>query len=563
MPSVTKAALERLIAPGGEFEIAVEQVNGVPMRNFTARPHHLSTFVEMGERHGPAEFLIQGERRLSFVEVFDRARRLAVGLRGRFDVGAGDRVGILGANDVEWVVAFWAAAVLDTIPVPLNAWWTPAELAFALGDAGISIVIADPRRARAAVEAGHGAERVVAWGQPEGPEVVLLEDVMGDDPAPLPGEERRGEDEPAVLFYTSGTTSGPKGAPLTHRNVASGFLNSVAMTTAARLASGDRRTGGRQVDLTVVPLFHATANLALMVPFVAGGHAMVFLPPGRFDPEVAGAIIERERVTRFGGVPTIVNRILDSGVWRRRDFSTVRRISYGGSPAPAAMVDRIAAAFPDLRDQLIQGYGLTETTAISTLNIGADYASHPRSVGIAAPTVEIRVVGGFGEPVAPGEVGEIAVRGANVMPRYWNRPDADAEAFRDGFFHTGDLGYLDDDGFLYITDRAKDVVIRGGENVYSVEVESALESHEAVVEAAVVGVADPDLGERVKAVVVVSTPVAPEELMRHLATRIAPFKCPEVWDIRSDPLPRNPSGKVMKRALRAGEAAGAVDDSAL
>jgi long-chain acyl-CoA synthetase len=226
-------------------------------------------------------------------------------------------------------------------------------------------------------------------------------------------------------------------------------------------------------------------------------------------------------------------------------------------------VDRIAEAFPKLKDRLIQGYGLTETTAISTLNIGEDYMTHPDSVGIAAPTVEIRIVDGFGEPMSVGSTGEIAIRGANVIARYWNRPDADAVTFRDGFFHTGDVGRLDEDGFLYVTDRVKDIVIRGGENIYSVEVEQALESHPAVVEAAVVGVADADLGERVKAIVVVGADVTAVDLAHHLEGRIAAFKVPEEWEFRRTALPRTPSGKVIKRSLREGEPSSSSGDAAL
>jgi len=561
--SEIQRALEELTAPGGEYAVEVDATGDHPVRTFAHRPGHLSEFVPLGERHGDARFLAQGDLRYSYREAFDRARRLAAGLRARFGVGQGDRIAVLGANHPDWVVGFWAAVLLDAIVVPLNAWWTAPELAFALGDAGISVVMADGRRAEAAGEAGHPVDRLAVWGgdRLEGP--VPFDGLMSEPPAPVPGEGRRGESEPAVLFYTSGTTGRPKGAPLTHRNVASGFLNAVAMTAAARIVTGEGDQAGRQVDLTVIPLFHATANLALMVPFVAGGHAMVFLPPGRFDPEVAGEVMERERVTRFGGVPTIVSRVLDSEVWRRRDLSAVRRISYGGAPAPPALVDRVTEAFPAVEERLIQGYGLTETTAVSTLNIGPDYLARPDSVGIAAPTAEIRIVDGFGDPLPPGETGEIAIRGAHVMPRYWNRPDADAAAFRDGFFHTGDVGHLDDEGFLYVTDRAKDVVIRGGENVYSVEVEDALVSHHAVVEAAVIGVPDSDLGERVKAIVVTAAPVEPAELARHLSGRVAPFKVPEVWEITSEPLPRNPSGKVLKRALRDGEPAPPPRDSAL
>jgi len=555
--------LERLTGPGGEYAIEVEEPDGFPIRTFVDRPRHLSEFVALGERHQEAPFLAQGDLRLNYRDAFDRSRRLAAGLRRRFGIAPGDRLAVLGANHPDWVVGFWAGVVLDAVVVPLNAWWTPRELAFAIADCGASVVLADGSRASAAIEAGHPPNHLAVWGGAAPVGAVGFEDLVDADRAALPGEGRRGEGEPAVLFYTSGTTGRPKGAPLTHRNVASGFLNSVAMTTAARMVTGEDPRAGKQVDLTVVPLFHATANLALMVPFVAGGHSMVFLPPGRFDPEVAGEVIESERVTRFGGVPTIVERILESQVWQRRDFSTVRRISYGGAPASPALVERVAAAFPGLEARLVQGYGLTETTAISTLNIGPDYLAHPDSVGIAAPTAEIRIAGAFGEPLPPGATGEIVIRGAHVMPRYWNRPDADAAVFRDGFFHTGDIGHLDDGGFLYVTDRAKDVVIRGGENVYSVEVEEALETHEAVVEAAVVGVPDSDLGERVKAIVVARQEVAPADLVAHLAGRVAPFKVPEEWEIRRDPLPRTPSGKVLKRALRDGVPESAAEDSAL
>lgn len=559
--SEIRAVLRELTAAGGDYEIVVEDIYGYPVRTFASRPRHLTEFIGMGEKHGEAEFLVQGERRLSYRETFDRARRLAAGLRARYQVEPGDRVAILGANHVDWVVGFWAAAVLDAVVVPLNAWWTAGELAFVLEDAGISIVLADATRAGTAVEAGHPAERTVAWGHPLRHGVVQIADALAESPDPLPGADRRGEDDPAVLFYTSGTTGRPKGAPLTHRNIGSGFLNSVAMTAAARIASGEGVGLGRQVDLTVIPLFHATATLALMVPFVAGGHSMVFLPPGPFDPEIAGLVIEREGVTRFGGVPTIVTRILDSEVWKRRDFSRVSRISFGGAPAAPELVDRIAAAFPNLKERLIQGYGLTETTAISTLNIGPDYLNHPDSVGIAAPTAEIKIMDGFGGFVPVGETGEIAIRGANVMPRYWNRPDADAAAFQDGFFRTGDIGRVDEDGFLYVTDRLKDVVIRGGENVYSVEVERALETHPAVVEAAVIGVPDADLGERVKAIVVVRDDVTGDELARHLIGQIASFKVPEAWELRRTPLPRNPSGKVLKWSLRTGGPSPASEDS--
>lgn len=559
--SEIRAELERLTAPGGPFEIVVEELDGHPIRTFASRLRHISDFIAIGEGHGATDFLVQGAERLSFGGTMERARRLASGLRHRYRIDSGDRVGIIGANAIDWVVAYWAVAALDAVAVPFNAWWTAAELEFAVVDSGCEVVLSDARRLAVVEACGVDSDRIVVWGADDADGAFGLEEALAEAPIALPGSDRRHEDEAALIFYTSGTTGRPKGAPLTHRNVVAGFLNAVAMTGAASAVMDPSSADpGRQIDLCAIPLFHATANLAVMVPFVAAGHSLVFLPPGRFDPEVAGALIESERVTRFGGVPTIVSRVVDSGVWRQRDLSSVRRISFGGAAAPAALVRRIDEAFPRLEEGVIQGYGLTETTAISTLNIGPDYAARPDSVGIAAPTVEIRVVDPDGDECPPGEAGEIWIRGANVIRGYWHRPDANTESFTDGFFHTGDIGHLDADGFLYVTGRAKDMVIRGGENVYAAEVEAALESCPGVAEAAVIGVPHPDLGEEVKAVVVTVDPdVTVSVLEQHARQRLAAFKVPSLWQITAQRLPRSPAGKVLKQHLK-GDAATVVVD---
>ncbi len=307
----------------------------------------------------------------------------------------------------------------------------------------------------------------------------------------------------------------------------------------------------------------------MLTPFVYAGNKLVFMPPGKFDPDRAGRVIQEERVTRFGGVPTIVARILDSGAPQRYDFSSVKMISYGGAPASPALLARVAEAFPSIKERIIQGYGLTETSAIATINAGADYLQRPDSVGIPAPIVELRIAGPGGEPLPAGEVGEVWIRGANVIPGYWNRPRVNAETFTEGFLHTGDVGYLDEDGFLYITDRAKDMVIRGGENVYCAEVEAVLEGHAGVREVAVVGSPHPEWGEEVKAVVVVRRGAEPEpqDLAIYAAEHLARFKVPTVWELRTEPLPRNPAGKVLKAPLRGGHSAtfavGEETDSAL
>ncbi len=571
--SVIKPYLDMLTGEGGAFEVVTETLHGHPVRTFKNRLPNLRDFAAVGRNHGEAEFLVEGDVRLTFADAFDRSQRLARALHDRFGVAPGDRVGIVGANAADWVVSYWAGVILNAVVVPFNAWWTAEELAFGLDDSGASFVLCDERRALVVLDGGFGAHRTAVWGDgagvPDG--ANHLDDLLDGDPLPLDGVPARGEDETAVIFYTSGTTGRPKGSANTHRNVVANFLNAVAFTSAAALAAGEQPggSGDQDADLCVIPLFHATANLAIMTPFTYAGNKLVFMPPGRFDPDVAGRTIEQERVTRFGGVPTIVARILDSGAHERYDFSSVSMISYGGAPASPHLLERVEAAFPSIKERIVQGYGLTETSAISTLNIGPDYHARPDSVGIAAPTVELRIAGPDGDALPTGEVGEIWIRGANVIPGYWNRPEVNRETFTDGFLHTGDVGYLDGDGFLYITDRAKDMVIRGGENVYCAEVEAVLESHPAVREVAVVGAPHPEWGEEVKAVVVVQPGEGadPDELTGHCAGHLAKFKVPTRWEFRTDLLPRNPSGKVLKAPLRGGHSAtfavGEETDSAL
>lgn len=576
MPSRIALHLAELTAPGAKYEVVPEEINGVVQRTYATRARHLSDLIDRSVQFGDREFLVQGDVRFTFRAAFAKALRLASGLRAR-GVRPGDRVGLLGSNAPDWVIAFWAAVAADAVVVPFNAWWKAPEIQFGLEDSGTSFVFCDERRYPVALEAGLPASGIAVWGELVGNE-QSLDEVAAFDPIDLDFAELRGEDEPAGIFYTSGTTGRPKGSPNSHRNIIVNLLNGSAMLAAVGEAAKQAAAAGepfddverpdQEVDLTVIPLFHATACLTTMIPYLNAGHKMVFMPPGRFDPDVAGWTIERERATRFGGVPTIVSRILDSGAHERHDFSTITRISYGGAPASPGLLRRIAEAFPNLKNRVINGYGLTECSPLITLNTGPDYLERPDSVGVPVPTVEIDLRDEAGRSVPTGAAGEIWVRGSNVINGYWQRPDVNAEAFRDGFFRTGDVGKLVD-GFLYITDRAKDVVIRGGENVYCVEVEHEIELHPAVIEAAVIGVAHEDLGEEVKAVVVVSDTdaVTAEELGYFVSRNLAAFKVPAHWDIRTEPLPRNPTGKVLKPALRDGHSAvfavGEESDSAL
>lgn len=561
------------------FEIITEPIDGVMQRTYKDRPRHLRVLIERGLSHGDREFLVQGDLRYTYEQSMTRSLRLARALRETFGIGSGDRVALLGSNAPDWVMSFWGVIALDAVVVPLNAWWKAVELTFVIEDSETTLVLCDAKRAVTAIEAGVAPGRVVVWGEGDIPDGVLrFDDVLAEEPFDLSLGETRGEDSMLGIFYTSGTTGRPKGSANTHRNVLGNLLNAAAFLGATRAAARDaagaseglpRAEKQQDIDLMVIPMFHTTGLMSTMIPYVWAGHKIVYMPPGRFDPMVAAEIIERERITRFGGVPTIVARIIDSGSYLDRDFSSVTAISYGGAPASPALLAKIGAVFPNLKGKVIQGYGLTETSPLLTLNVGPDYEAHPDSVGVAVPTVELKIAGPEGEAMEPGETGEIWARGSNVISGYYNRPEINANTFVDGFFRTGDVGHITEDGFLYITDRAKDVVIRGGENIYCVEVESAIHGHPSVAEVAVIGVPHDDLGEELKAIVVTlpGTEVTAEELAELVDSQLASFKVPNHWEIREDPLPRNPSGKVLKPALRDGHSAvfgvGEENDSAL
>jgi long-chain acyl-CoA synthetase len=308
------------------------------------------------------------------------------------------------------------------------------------------------------------------------------------------------------------------------------------------------RNSDRNVYLLSVPLFHATGCHSMLVANLFFGGKIVLMY--KWDPGRALELIERERVTTFGGVPAMVWQVLDHPDFAKRDTSSVRAIGYGGAPAAPELVRRIEALLPGRTPS--NGYGMTETSSVATMNSGEDYLRKPESVGVPMAIDDVKVVSPDGTDLGVGEVGELWIKGANVVVGYWNKPEATAASFTDGWVHTGDVARIDEEGFVYIVDRAKDMIIRGGENVYCVEVEAALYEHPAVNDAAVIGLPHQVLGEEVGAVVYVlpGSNVTEEELRAHVADRLASFKVPaRIW-MRDEPLPRNPAGKILKRDLR-------------
>ena len=557
--SMTEATAA-LTAPGQMFEIGEETIRGIPTRVWKNAPPTLRNVLELSRGHGDKTFLVYEDERLSFEDQFLSAAGLARLLVERFGVAKGDRVAIAMRNYPDWVIAFWGAAAAGAVIVPLNAWWTGPELEYGMADSGAKVLFADGERAERMAPHldGLGLDAVIV-ARPESPLAPgqeRLADVLASSPTDgvLPDVDLRPEDD-ATIFYTSGTTGRSKGAVGTQRNICTNLMSLffVAARGAMRARDGQSplltSSGEQNSYLLSVPLFHATGCHSVLVANTAAGGKLVMMH--KWDPERALELIERERVTNFGGVPAMVWQVLDSPDFAKRDTSSVKSISYGGAPAPPELVKRIKEHFPVGLPS--NGYGLTETSSVTTMNTGEDYVRKPESVGPPVPVCDVKVMDDDGEEVPAGEVGELWIKGPNIVRGYWHNPEATAATFTDGWLRSGDVARLDEEGFVFIVDRAKDMLIRGGENVYSVEVEAALFEHPAVADVAVIGIPHQVLGEEVGAVVQLrpGATATDDELRAHVAERLAAFKVPvRVW-FREEPLPRNPNGKILKRDLKA------------
>jgi long-chain acyl-CoA synthetase len=563
-----------LTAPGQPFEMDDVIVRGVSVRAWKNAPTSLRVVVENSRAHGDAEFLVFDAAasggppsqldRLTFEQHYRAVATFARRLRDELGVVKGDRVAIAMRNFPEWSIAFWAAASIGAIVVPLNAWWTGAELEYGLADSGCSILVCDADRAERLAEhlpALTGIRHVVVAKVGSAPltdGTRSFDDLLGliDPEAILPDLELAPEDD-ATIFYTSGTTGNPKGALGTHRNIC-GNLLSLAFSNARsglraagnpdQQANATVRSSGQNVYLLSVPFFHATGCHSILVANLAVGGKIVIMH--KWDAGRALELIESEHVTTFGGVPAMVWQVLEHPAFDATDLSSVRSIGYGGAPAAPELVRRIEAMFPGRTPS--NGYGLTETSSVTTMNAGVDYLRKPDSVGVPVPVCEVKAVDADGGEVPIGAIGELWIKGPNIVKGYWNKPEATASSFSDGWLHSGDVGRLDDEGFVYIVDRAKDMIIRAGENVYCVEVEAALFEHPSVTDAAVIGIPHQILGEEVGAAVHLApgTTATEDELRAWVAVRLAGFKVPaKVWFL-DEPLPRNANGKIMKRELK-------------
>jgi long-chain acyl-CoA synthetase len=546
-----------LTAPGALFEIEEREIRGVRTRVWKNAPSSLRAVLEQSRAHGDKVFLVYEDERMSFDEHFRRVGRLAHLLVEDWGIAKGDRVAIAMRNFPEWSIVFWAAAAAGAVVVPLNAWGTGKELEYGLSDAGARTLFCDTQRSERIARHLDGLplERVVVVRGPERPMTQRLrfEDLVADAPreASLP-DVASDPDDGATIFYTSGTTGKPKGAFGTHRNICSNLASLAFAQARAALRSGEALAAlaerPQNAQLLSVPLFHATGCHSILVANTAFGGKLVMMY--QWEPERALELIERERITSFGGVPAMVWQVLESASFGKYDLSSVRTVAYGGAPAAPELVRRIKEAFPTVSAG--NGYGLTETSSITTFNLGEEYVRKPNSVGLPVPVCELKVVDPGGKQLPVGAVGELWIKGPNVVEGYWNKPEASAETFTNGWLHSGDLACIDEEGFVTIVDRAKDMLIRGGENIYCVEVESVLYDHPDVMDAAVVGLPHKMLGEEVGATVQVrpSATVREDELREYVAQYLAAFKVPVRIEIRHQPLPRNPNGKILKQELK-------------
>ncbi|MFC6084785.1 class I adenylate-forming enzyme family protein [Sphaerisporangium aureirubrum] len=543
--------LAMLTGPGQLFEMDEVEIRGVHVRTWKHAPATYRAMLESSRGHGEQVFLVYEDERITYEEHYRRSAALATRLAGDYGVGKGDRVAIAMRNYPEWVVSFSAVLAIGAVAVPLNAWWTAPELEYGVRDSGAKVVIADGERA----ERLRDSPAALIVTRPAGelpPGAGDLAEVIGEPggDVTLPPAEI-GPEDPATIFYTSGTTGNPKGALASHRNlgqapmtVAYSTLRSVAM------AGKDPATaaGGRRIILLAVPLFHVTGCFAVMLPamFTGGGLVLMY----RWDAGQALRLIEREKITIITGVPTSAWQLLSHPDFDKYDISSLGGISYGGAPAPPKLLERIGDQLP--KRQASNGYGMTETTALAIFNGGPGYLSRPDSVGLPVAVCDVEIRDPLGHEVPVGGVGELCVRGPGVIAGYWNRPQETAQTFVGGWLHTGDLARVDEEGYVFIVDRAKDMLIRGGENVYCAEVEAALYEHPAVDDVAVIGIPDDEFGEQVGAVVRLKqgTSATGEELRAFLGGTLAPFKIPVRFWFREAELPRNPGGKILKTHLR-------------
>lgn len=549
-------ALAELTKPGAEYEVEVKVINGIETRVYKNIPRTLPEYYKTySDEFAEMECIVWYDDRWTYAEVYRQASIVAHRLKERLGVKKGDRVAIACRNYPEWIFAFMGITSIGAIAVAVNAWWQSEELEYGMKDSGARVMFADKERASRLGDRLKklGVDTIVIRPDGELPAgAVSFDDFVADaDGVEMP-DVKLDTDEDTLIMYTSGSTGEPKGSISSHRNVLTALYAWKMLGAGAELMFPDLETPeGVPETLAVlmcVPLFHATGCHAQFMASFNSGRKMVMMY--KWSPEEALQLIEKERITSFIGPSTLDWELVREASAGKTDLSSMIAVGGGGSPRPAGNVSRIDKMFPNAGPTI--GWGMTETNAIGTYVGGDDYVARPDCTGSPAFILDMKIVDPDGDEVSLGEQGEIWVKGASIIRGYWNKPAETAEAITDGWLHTGDVGYFDEEGYLYICDRIKDMILRGGENVYCAEIESVLYDHPAVLEAAVFGLPDERLGEIPAAMIALKDGHDPTEaeIREYVATRLAKFKVPErVW-FSKEPLLRMASEKIYKRKIR-------------
>ena len=554
-------AWTELTAPGQMFEVETIEVRGAPMLNYSVAPPSLREVWLGTAAYADREYLIYQEERCSYSQAHEFTASIANWLSQQ-GVQPGDKVAIAMRNYPEWMLAYWAITSMGAVAVGMNAWWVPHEMQYALADSAPKVMICDRERLLRFEEIRGQFPGIIVTA-------VRMEDEVPDyvtdwmevlNTAPSMPEVTIDPDDDASVFYTSGTTGQPKGAQLTHRGCVANLLNIAFSTAVQDLAKAKARPESAattdakaapaavRIALVATPLFHVTGNNCVAQGIAATGGKLIHMY--KWDAAEALRIIEEEKVTVFTAVPMMSRELLMHPDFSKRDTSSLESMGGGGAAMQPDLTKKVDESLPNASPNV--GYGMTETCGIIAALAGKYLVDRPTSVGRASPTFEAKCVNEQGITLASGEVGELWVRGAPVIKGYLNRAEDSAEAITDGWLHTGDIAYIDDQEFIYLVDRAKDMVLRGGENVYCAEVENAMFTFDGVAECVAFAVDDERLGEEVGAAIYPKdgATISIEGLRQHCRNLLSSYKIPRYMWLVSEPLPRNANGKFVKRDIR-------------
>ncbi len=560
--SVQEEIRAQLTGPGGPFELVEETVLGESMLVFKNRERSLRELLQGSAAHADKPYMVFGDRRISYAEHQQLVASVAKALSEKYGIGPGDRVAILAANRPEWVITFWATVSLGGIVSAWNGLWTADEIEHALGLSEPKLIVGDARRLERMKDIEHDVP------------IVCMEDEFAELEAYAPDaslpDTPIDEDAPCLILFTSGTTGRPKGAVVSHRAIV-GFVKTQTYHGLERVMVGmklhppEEGSTPPPVDLCAMvttPLFHLSGLYAIAVMMLVQGAKTVYRQ-GRFDPVDVMRLIEKEKVSMWSALGAAAPQVLAHPEFGKYDLSSLRNIGFGGAPTSPALMERLKKEIPHASGGIGMGYGLSESGGMGAAIGGFELDARPTSTGRAQLAHQIEIRDDEGKAVPTGVDGHIFMRSPYLMLEYWRNPEATSKTIHAGrWLDTGDVGRLDEDGYLYINSRARDMILRSGENIYPVEIEHRLDAHPKVAECAVVGQDHPDLGQEVKAIVVPEPgePPSEEELGAWVAETLARYKVPTIWELRAEPLPRNAAGKILKKVLTGEAEAGIVEE---